>query len=163
MKFLALILFVFVAACTKTTAPGSLNPIQQVGCDVESAITGAAGSAIASAISCSNQAQVASDIQNALGNVNLCNAGVAVASLASDGPKWTKIGDVSKQDIDAAKSSKKLSPMGVIGNVACPIVVNTLLGFATNSIPASWGCSASTSASSLGQTIVSACELAIPL
>lgn len=167
MKFyvaLLLGLFVFATACTKSSTPGSLNPIQQVGCDVESAITSAAGTAIAAAISCSNQSQIATDVQNALGNVNLCNAGLQSASLAAlSKPAWLKVGDISKQDIDKAKASKGLAPMGVVGNIACPIVVNTLLGFATNSIPASWGCSASTSASGLGQIIVSACEAAIPL
>ena len=157
-----IIAFFGMAACTKSSTPGSVTPIQSAGCAVESAITGAAATTIAAAISCSNQTQIATDIQNALGNVNLCSAGIAApAQLA--GPKWSKVGDVSKQDIDKAKASKGLAPMGVVGNIACPIVVNTLLGFATNSIPASWGCSASTSASSLGQVIVSACEAAIPL
>lgn len=161
MKLLFLGLLLMSVACTKSG--GSVSPIQQVGCDVESAITGAAGSAIAAAISCSNQAQIASDVQTALGNVNLCNAGIASASLVK--PAWSKVGDVTKQDLDKAKGVKSLDvkPMGVVGNIACPIVVNTLLGFATNSIPSSWGCSASTSASSLAQTIVAACELAVPL
>jgi hypothetical protein len=158
-----IIAFFGMAACTKSSTPGSVTPIQSVGCAVESAVTSAAATTIAASISCSNQAQIATDIQNALGNVNLCAAGVAPAPAALVGPKWSKVGDVSKQDLDKAKASKGLAPMGIVGQIACPIVVNTLLGFATNSIPVSWGCSASTSAASLGAVITSACEAAIPL
>lgn len=164
MKILILSLFILGAACTKTST-GTVSPIDSAGCAVESVITGALASTIAGAITCSNSTQIASDIQTALGNVNLCSAGLSSPSVAALTAKWTKIGDVSKQDIDNAKGVKAqvVKPMGIVGVIACPIVVNTLLGYATNSIPTSWGCSSNTSAATLGATIISACEVAVPL
>lgn len=157
MKLLILTILLLGVACTKS---GTMSPIQSAGCAVESAVTSAAATSIAAALSCTNQAQIATDVQNALGNVNLCATNVAVASLA---PKYSKVGDVSKQDLDAAKGKNLIKPMGVVGNIACPIVVNTLLGFATNSIPSSWGCSSSTTASALTATIIAGCEAVVPL
>lgn len=151
MKCLAVLslacLGLFLAGCTSSNS-GTVTPIQAAGCDVESAILGGAAGAIASALSCTSTSAIQASLTTALGNANLCAApGVAAISAAS---------------MKSAKSAA-VKPQGVIGNLACPIAVNTIVGFLSNSVPSAWGCSASASASALAATLTSVCEAAVPL
>lgn len=144
-NLLGVLLVVSLFGCTKTNS--TLTPIQQVGCEIESAVSTSFSAGVASAMSCTNQAAIQASLQTAFGNANLC-AGPASAVTAAQ--------------IKTAKSLA-VKPQGVVGNLACPIAVSSALGFLTNSVPSSWGCSASASASTLQSTLVSLCETAIPL
>jgi hypothetical protein len=140
----------FLGGCPKTaTAPtGTMSPIQTAGCDVETAILGTAASAVASALSCTGSAAIQASLTVALGNANLCASpivsGTTMAALKSE-------------------ASAKAKPMGVVGNLACPIAINTIVGFLSNSVPTTWGCSATSSASALVSVLTAACESAVPI
>lgn len=148
MKKLILCLCVFFTGCTKTaTTTSTLTPIQAVGCDVETAVTASFATGVVKALTCTNEAAVQASLLLAFGNANLCSNQVTA---------------VSAVQIKAAVS-KAIKPQGVIGNIACPIAVSTALGYLTNSVPVSWGCSASASATTLSTALISLCESAIPL
>lgn len=144
----------FLAGCPKTTTTttptggGTMSPIQTAGCDVETAILGTAASAVATALSCTATAAIQSSLTVALGNANLC---------ASPIVSGTTMSALKSEAHSAAK------PMGVVGNLACPIAINTIVGFLSNSVPAAWGCSVSSSASALSATLTAACEAAVPI
>jgi hypothetical protein len=125
-----------------------MSPIQAAGCDVETAILGGAASTIASSLSCTNQSAIQASLTTALGNANLCSnpsvASTSAASLKS-----------------AVKSAAK--PQGIVGNIACPIAINTIVGFLSNSIPSAWGCSAAATATSLEAALTAMCETAVPI
>lgn len=146
MKYLSLaILCLGVMACKSSTS-SSISPIQAVGCDIETAVIGAEAGAIATLLTCANQTQISTDLQTALGNANLCaQPGVAAVSM----PQLK------------AKASAK--PMGIIGNIACPLVINVAIGYATQAVPASWSCTTGASAASLAAALTAACETAVPL
>ena len=141
-----LISLMFVGGCTSSS--GSMTPIQAAGCDVESAILGGAATAIATALSCSSVSSVQSSLTTALGNANLCSS--------------SQVASVTASSLKAAKSAA-VKPLGIVGNLACPIAVNTIVGFLSNSIPSAWGCSASTDAASLSTALTAACEAAVPI
>lgn len=178
MKFLALFLMatVFLSGCTKT-ATGTMNPIQSAGCAVETVVVASAASSVSSILSCSNQSAIAASLTTALGNVNLCatpvasaNATAAMIASAKVAPKWSTLGDVTAGDLNGAGSqvsgqakAQVAKPMGIVGDIACPIVVNTVIGFATSAIPSSWGCTGSASADSVSAALTAACEAAVPL
>ena len=143
MKYFALLLasFAFVG-CTKSGS--SISPAQAVGCDIESAVVAAEASAVSTLLSCTNVTQVQQDMMTALGNANLCAApGVAAVS--------------------SAQMKSAVSAKGVIGSLACPIVVNVLIGYASSAIPSTWGCSTGSSAQSLSAALTAACVAAVPI
>jgi hypothetical protein len=125
--------------CTK--ANPILTPVQQVGCDIEKAVTTSFASGVGAALTCGNIIQIQADLQKAFGNANLCSGMTTTTS----------------------KDAKAVHTMGIVGNLACPVAVSAALGFLSNSIPANWACSASASASTLGTTLVTLCETAVPL
>jgi hypothetical protein len=145
MRIIAIFFLVFSCGCTNNNS--TLTPIQQVGCDIETAVTTSFVSGVATALSCSNQAAIQTSLQSAFGNANLCS-----------GPR----GLVTASQMKAAKAGV-MKPDGVIGNLACPIAISAALGFLSNSVPSAWGCSQSASASTLATTLTSLCEAAIPL
>ena len=135
-----------LCGCTKT-ATGSMTPIQAVGCDIQTLVTSGLAASVATALSCTNQTQIQTDLQSAFGNANLCAAqAVSTANAAQ---------------VKAAKAAAK--PMGIVGNIACPIAINTVIGFLSNSVPTTWGCSASATAAALSSALTAACETAIPI
>lgn len=153
-----LILFGFLAifemGCTSSSTGSSISPISAAVCDVESAITSAEAVAIASLLTCSNESTIQSSLQTALGNANLCsNASISAATAAQI---------ASAKAAHAVKTAGMPVSKAVIGDLACPIVVNVLIGFGTSSIPTSWGCSASSTASSFMAALTTACESAVP-
>lgn len=166
MKFWILLLsFLVLNACTQKPDPGAiLKPIQDAGCAVESAITGGFGSEVVSACAGTDAIACGQAFQSALGNVNLCQTPLPQQPpqvAASPAPVWKKIGDVPA---DALKSDKlKAVPMGIVGAIACPIAVNTVLGLLTAQIPPACGCKQSLSASQMGSALLSACVAAVPL
>jgi hypothetical protein len=171
MKFFSIIvLSLFLFSCTKNNPV--LTPIQQAGCAIETAVTTSFSGGVATTLSCTNQAKIKTDLQNAFGNANLCQAPVpqptsqpGTASLVK-AKIWSTVGDVTESDLKEAKGaglSKALKPQGLVGNIACPIAVSAAMGFLSNIVPSSWGCSTSASASALDTTLVTLCETAVPL
>lgn len=148
MKYLLIALTFLFVSCT-TTQP-TMNPIAAVGCDVETALTTPLAASVAAVFSCTNQSAIQASFQTALGNANFCaQPGVAGTTTAQ---------------IEAAKTAIKDGVnKGIIGSVICPLAINTLVGLATPSIPASWGCSASASSSTLLQALTVACVAVVPL
>lgn len=150
MKMLILILaplFLFgLTACPKSST-GSLSPIQQAGCDIETAINASFSTAVAAALTCSNTAAIQASLATAFGAANLCTGQVASATTTQ---------------LNAAKSAA-VKPNGIIGNLACPVAVSSALGFLSNAIPSSWGCSATASASALQATLTALCEGAVTI
>lgn len=158
----------FLASCTKSGGP-VLSPIQEAGCAIESAVSGGMASVVSSSLQCSHPDVVAQQLQAAFGNANLCAAPVAAPANAAmlAGQKFSKVGDVSAADLDAAKSgmhANAVKPNGIIGNIACPIAINAAIGFLSNAVPAAWGCSGpNASISGLIGALTAACETAVPL
>jgi len=128
-----------LTGCTKTSP--IITPIKDVGCAIESAVTGSISQVVATSLNCTNQAAVQASLQSAFGNANLC----ATASMAKQA------------------SLKSDRPKGVIGDLACPVAVSAAMGFLSNQVPTTWGCSVGATASALSAALVAACEAAIPL
>lgn len=167
MKFITFIAAgLALAGCSKSP---TMTPIQAAGCAVETAIEGGAATALATALSCGNQAAIQASIATALGNANLCKtpippAPVSAMSKAAVGPVWQTIGDVPGSALQShAVKADAVKAMGVVGNIACPIAINTIVGFLSNSVPSSWSCSAGATASSVEATLVSVCETIVPI
>lgn len=140
-KLLILPLFLFVG-CTKTTT-STLSPIADAGCVVETAVTSGIAGSVATALTCTSVSAIQTSLQAALGNVNLCKTATTAQATAA--------------------SAKVVTSKGLVGNIACPLAVNTVIGYLTNSIPTAWGCSAGATAASLELALTVACEAAIPL
>lgn len=154
MKYLVLLCALFtIIGCTSSS--GSLSPIQQVGCDIETAINASFSQAVASALTCSNPGAIQSSLATAFSAANLCMGQVAAATTAQLSS--------AKAALKAGVKSDAVKPLGVVGNLACPIAVSSALGFLSNAIPASWGCSATASASALSATLTTLCEAAVPI
>lgn len=107
----------------------SCTSVQPVVCAVETSAASALSTQIASALTCTNTAAIQSDILKSLGKADVCSTTVA--------------------------SFKSLK--GPIGDIVCPIAVTAVLGLVSDKVPASWGCSA-TSTSTLGTLLTTACE-----
>jgi hypothetical protein len=144
LMLLAAILGILCSCTSSSPSPGSvISPITAVGCSIETAVTAGAASGIATALNCTSQAAIQTSLQLALGNVNFCS--------------YQPQADAAK----LAKSSKQ--PLkGVLGDIACPVFINTAMGYLTNSVPAAWGCAAGASASAIAAALTTACETAIP-
>lgn len=168
MRFLLILvpLLFLGTACNKTSS--SISPLAGLGCSVESAVAGAEAATISSLLSCSGAAQIESDLMTALGNANLCNSplpapsGLVAQSVSS---QWKKVGDVKDEDLKSGKGQKALDfhITGIVGSIACPIVVNVVIGYATQAIPTKWSCSAGSSAQSLSAALIAACTAAVPI
>lgn len=130
-----LLAFCFTVICASCTKPSpSPNPVVVVGCAVEQALTGAFAASLSAAFSCSGISQMQSDIQAMLGKVDLC-------------------AKVPKPDPAGHKK-------GVVGGIICPLAVQAVMGAVGSKIPATWGCSAGSSASADALTV--ACNSAVP-
>ena len=163
MKFLVLAIFALgLAGCTS----GSMNPVQQAACDVEKVALTSVSQVIAGALNCSAPDAIEANLEVALGNVSFCQtplqapSALATVKALAAGQGWQTIGDI-KIPGNGVKSLA-VEPQGVVGAIACPIIVNTVLGYMTSSIPSAWKCSASSSAGSVSAAITAACIAAIP-
>lgn len=132
-KLILVISFLAIAGCSSS----SLTPIQTAACDIETAVSNGLASSVASALSCTNTAAIQTSFLTALGNANFCPA--------------------------TSSAQSKVSVKGAVGNIVCPLAVSTILGFLSNSVPSSWGCSASTDAGSLSTALTTACEAIVPI
>ena len=132
------------SSCSKTattTTTAVLTPLEDVGCSIETAVTGGMASTVASALTCTNVAAIQASLVTAMGNVNICAKAPAVT----------------------VQSKGLVKTQGLIGNIACPIAITTVVGFLTNSIPTTWGCSANATVAALTTALTAACEAAIPI
>lgn len=152
---IAICSLVLFGACTSSTSPTPapaagtapapspvLSPLQDVGCEIESAVTSSFANTIANSFSCKNTSVIQANLQTAFGNANLC-------------PKVTPAMTIAKAQAVHAK--------GIVGNIACPLAISTAIGYLTSQIPTAWGCSAQVTAASLTSTLTTACEAAVPL
>ena len=105
-------------------------------CNQETAALTSISQSIAKTLTCSNVAQIQTDLTAVLGNVNVC--------------KW----------LPAPSTGLKLT--GPIANLFCPIASSAAVGFLTQSIPSKWGCTATAEASAMQAALTSICET-IPL
>lgn len=176
MKFLAFtILALVMCACsafksTSSTGVVTLTPLGGVVCDVESTVATEAAATIAAALNCTAQSAIVASLEGALGNANLCGAAIPASSsllqakLALSG-QWKTVADIPKSALKPAVKgevkSMAVKPMGVVGTIVCPVVINTSIGFLSNTIPAAWACSVSNSASTVESALDAACEAAI--
>ena len=143
MKFLSIFLIsalcLFEIGCTGT---GSSGAGTTVGCSVETVITTAVAGAIASADSCTNVAQIKTDIQAALGKINLCSA----ASVQS------QMTDLKQKQGDKYK--------GIVGTIVCPLTTDAILSLIGAKVPSGWGCSGS---ADVAAAISAACIAVVPI
>lgn len=154
---------ILASGCKSSTPNPVLTALDSAVCDVETTITGAVGAAIVNACKgTGTTAACGAGFQSALGNVNLC-AMPLPSTLAGTGAKT--IGSITQSQIDAAKKAgvKSLAPMGIVGSIACPIAVNTGMGYLTAQIPLACGCTISLTASEADADLTAACIAAIPL
>jgi hypothetical protein len=154
-----------IAGCTK----GSMSPVQSAACDVETAAVGGVAQSIAGILNCSAPDQITASLLTALGNVSFCSTSLqapsslaAVKALAA-GQSWQTIGDIHLSNgKPMSLKAQDVQAQGVVGAIACPIIVNTVVGYLTSAIPSSWNCSGSANAGSVGSAITAACIAAIP-
>lgn len=134
MEALVLAIFGLFLFAGCTKSP-VLTPIQQAGCAIETAVSGGIAGAVSSSLQCSHPDVVAADLQKAFGNANLCQA-----------------------------ASVKLKPEGTIGDLACPAAIQIVVGFLSNSIPSTWGCSGpNATMQGLIDVATNACKAAVPV
>lgn len=136
MKMFAMFLSVLVMTLTFT----GCNSTNDTGCAIETTVTTALSSALATALTCKNASVMQSDIQAALGKANLCAAATTQAQLKSSG----------------------IVVKGVVGNIVCPLAVSAVSGLISSKIPATWGCTVA-SGSSIATVLTTACEAVVPL
>lgn len=129
----------FLFACSSNSP--SPSPIQTVGCTLETTVASALSQSIASTLSCSNQSQIQADLLAALGKVNFCASAVMPSASASD-PKKAK---------------------GILGDVVCPIAINSAMGVLGSKVPASWGCSPAASTNTLTQSLTVVCQSVVSI
>lgn len=110
MKML-IVLFLFMSSCTTPTT-NPTDPIKTVGCSIESSLALGLSQTFAATMSCTNVAQIQSDILSTLGSVNLC----------------------------AAKPQGQVKAQGIIGDIVCPSVVGSVMALVSTKIPVTWGC-----------------------
>lgn len=136
---------VLVAGCTSSSP--TVSPIVDAGCTIETAITAGMGASVATALNCSNASAIQASIQMALGNVNLCASSTTAQSTAAA----------------QVKLNTKLTNKAIVGDILCPIALNTIVGYLSNTIPSAWSCSQSATVTALQQALTAACESAVPI
>lgn len=129
MKHIFCLLMALVL-CSCSSTP---TPVAQVACSAETALSGALAASVATTLQCSNLAAVQADLLAVLGKANFC------------------------AQLPAASAAKK-SYKGAIGNLVCPIVVNSVLGVVNSKIPAAWGCVITQAPGTIGGLLTTACE-----
>lgn len=128
--------FALFALLGGCTSKSTVDPVVQAGCNVEATISGAFASAIAGTIPCDDGGAIQADMLNALGKANLC--------------RTTSTGTMKAQ--------------GIIGDIVCPIAVNSALGVFGSKLPTSWKCHPGTGGpAGYAELLKGACSKAIGL
>lgn len=128
--------------CT-STSPTSPT-VTSLGCSVETLATTAIAGAIASTDSCTNVTQMQSDIQGALGSINLCQSAAVQAQLSK----------LAQKSVASGKDK------GLVGSIVCPLAVDAVMTLIGTKVPATWGC---TGSSSVSAAISLACTAVVPI
>jgi len=162
-KIFCAILAIALSACHSPI----LQPVESLGCGVESAITEGFGSEVVSQCGGTDPAACGQAFQAALGNVNLCAAPLPAppAQLTQSFVSgWKKVGDVPKEALKSSgMKAQAFTTQGIVGSIACPIAINTVLGLLTGVIPKACGCTKNLSASQLGDALGAACVATVPI
>lgn len=138
--------FVFgFTGCTSTPAQPNPAPIVAVGCSVETTVTMAIASAVAAAANCSNITAIQTDVQDDLGKANFCDS--VSQAMSQKALKFTPHSKIK----------------GVVGDLVCPIAVQSLDTLVGTNLPAAWNCAPNAGTGSIAALIVTACESVIPL
>lgn len=153
-KFLVLCMCLGAIACTKSTTSttSTTSPILQTVttaiCDVANTVATDAGQAIVTACAGTGTAQACGTaLVPAIMNGGMCaNAQVAQMTTA----------------MIVQNKAQGVRPLGVVGNIACPIAIPSIMGFLTSEIPAACGCTQSIGASGFNAALISGCEEAVP-
>ena len=136
---LVMMFAIFQLGCTTTsTSPTATT----VACSVETVVTTAAAGAIASADSCTNTAQIQTDVQAALGKLNLCAAASVQAQM------------------NALKQKQGDKYKGIVGTIVCPLTTDAILSLIGAKVPTTWGCSGS---ADIAAAISAACIAVVPI
>lgn len=133
-----------LAACSWFKSPAVqavLQPVTTAACTDETKALTALASSVATTLQCANQAQIVTDLTTALGNANVCAWSSATSTV----------------------SAQVVKPMGVVGNMVCPLASAAVVGFMTSAIPTTWGCTATTSAAAVQSALTQVCEAAVPI
>lgn len=171
MRYLLLVLLV-LAGCKSNQPSPIIQPIKDMACAVEKSVAGGIAQAVASSLTCAHSDVMQADLQAAFGNANMCAAPVPVpapapgVASAMAAPMWKTIGDVPGDALKPKDGMKAqdVKPMGIIGSIACPIAVNSAIGFLSNSLPEKWGCTGpNASFAALISAATAACLAAVPI
>lgn len=138
--FLLMAFAIFQVGC-KTSTPAA-PVVATIGCSAETLATTALAGAIASADSCTNVTQIQTDIQNALGSINLCASAAVQAQMI------------------ALKKKQGDKYQGIVGNIACPLATDAVLSIIGSKTPTMWGCSGS---ANIAAALSAACIAVIPI
>lgn len=129
-------LFTILCFCACSSTGPTPNPLPAIGCSAETAVTSAVAAAVGQALNCTNLTAVQGDIMTLLGKSNLCQAATPAAS---------------------AKKGLK----GPLGDIVCPLVLQSLSTVITGQIPAAWGCDPSAKIADASAMLNAACSKAI--
>ncbi len=113
-----------------------IKNIELGGCTMETNAITAAAQSISNTLQCANVAAVQADLTKAIGNLNICK--IVAQATATPGSVQMK---------------------GLIANLICPLASSAVVGFATQAVPAGWGCTVSTAADQVKGALTAACEL----
>jgi hypothetical protein len=111
----------------------SQSPIPSPGpivCSIEQSMADGLASTLAQSLQCSAKDVISKDLLGVLGKANLC-----------------------------VSSEQGKAPMkGIIGSIACPLVVDSALGLVNAQIPAAWSCKLSKAPGTVGELLNTACQ-----
>ncbi len=98
------------------------------GCVIQDQVVKVATNTIASTLQCTHTAQISTDLTATISGLGLC-------------------------------SSSATAPTGPIADYLCPLAVNSVLSYlASNTIPSTWGCTASNAKATLADALTVACK-----
>ncbi len=165
-----IVLSLGMGACKSTssnsTVAAILTPLKALGCSVETAVAGDAANVLVTQCG-APLAMAQACIMGVIGNANLCSvtlpASVQSVRLLS-GAAWKTIGDIPASALKSGTvTAQGVHVEGVIGNLACPLVTQFMLGYASGAIPVSCGCTTSLTQSAFAAAISAGCMSIVPV
>lgn len=172
VTILAFIVLVYAAVrCTSSNTP--MIPFPSAVCAVETAVSASFGGALANATGASDPVACGTDLLPMLGNLDLCSkplpapVPVGPSAMSASAKAWKSVGDISKDDLEKAKSALRIASaaqvMGVVGSIVCPLVDGAAIGYLSANIPKSCQGPNPLSAVAANQILVAACIAAVPI
>ena len=177
--FLLLSIALILGTGCKTSSPGNpstISPIKDIGCAVETTISGQFGSTLAGATGAADPVACGAAIQLYFGNFNLCTtpipapspASLAVNSLGDATMRvkamgaWKTIGDITKGDLQSVRVAD-VATSGIVGSIVCPLADALAIGALSSQIPPACQGPKSLSAGAVNQMLIAACIAVIPI